>query len=354
MRRKNNPLEQSRAELDLLRIFMMCGITTIHFLEYNALFESSNLGFANRMIAEALSTASSSTVNLFMMITGYFLSQKHYSVKRVTATWTKTVVVSIMLFVIFAIGTGSITLGRAVKSFFPVLSFHYWYIDVYIFIVLLCPILNEWLKRKSDEQLIRVCIIIGVCITVFLQLNPFANAQIYIGHAHGVIWCAFLYIIGALLHRIELSKKQIIILGILGFVPLYLIKIVGVERFGNICFAEQNSIFPLLLSVAIFAAFDRLLSGRIKNGMILSTLSAASLHVYLFQEHEMVRAWLWSAVDLSSFGHSLLLWLLYFAYIGFIWVIAIIILIITKPLIKRITVAIDKILPSIAMRIQRR
>ena len=84
---------------------------------------------ANGLFSDFILVFSSIAVNLYVMISGYFLVDKNFKFSRIVRTWTNTCFYSCVVTLVFTafqfIPFNLISLG---KSFFPVSTDAYWFV----------------------------------------------------------------------------------------------------------------------------------------------------------------------------------------------------------------------------------
>ena len=102
-------------------------------------------------------------VNCFVLISGYFLINSKFKLKKVLNLYLVTIFYSILLFIPHCILYG-FSLSNFIKSCLPLLMGTYWFITTYVVLYLLSPFLNILIKNLSKKQYL---ISLGILIDVF-------------------------------------------------------------------------------------------------------------------------------------------------------------------------------------------
>ena len=287
--------------IDLFRLFCMFLITSIH-LGYTDISSICVSNIPNTVSLYFLYTFQSIGINGFMLISAYFLSAKKFSTKRIISFWMQLLFCSVFIFIIVSIVTRSFSLKNCAKSFFPILTQHYWYPVVYIIILLASPFLNRIIEVLSKKSFI---LLLGFlfCIQVLLfSTDFFYDSHVYLGHpSHGIMGFVFLYFIAAYLRKYGITRKIIFgpILLLTIFIVSFLARLfqhyISFQLPNRLQIFEENGIFAVLLSVSSFISFSMI---KVKNRLVYKIIAFCSpslFFVYLIQEHDSFRELFWSA-----------------------------------------------------------
>ena len=134
--------------LELLRIFAMLLIVCHHFSVHGAI----HAAWVNELIknhylkffwVEFLASGGKVGVNLFVMITGYFLIHKIAKVSSLIKLYLTTVSYTLIIYLIFVFfGKTSFTLNSLIDNIFPIATGRYWFITAYAVLILISPFLS--------------------------------------------------------------------------------------------------------------------------------------------------------------------------------------------------------------------
>ena len=131
-------VSQRKLNMEVLRIVAMLMIVTLHFLDKGGILKEFTLkmGFNDNLawVIEALCMVS---VNIYVLISGYFLSESEFKVKKVLMLWLQILFYSWILTAVFAIVTrGNFNFENGIYDLIPlvlpVTGNHYWFATIYI------------------------------------------------------------------------------------------------------------------------------------------------------------------------------------------------------------------------------
>lgn len=294
--------------MELLRIVAMLMIITLHYLDKgNVLPDFAGMTTANHYIAWIVEAFCFGAVNLYVLISGYFLSSSRFTFKKLFVLWAQILFYSWVIAGIFFLtgmaGEGATSLYELIFVVFPVTSGHYWFATVYVLLFAISPFLNAAIEKMNQKQH-RACIC--VLLVIFSLWNSILPMTMPLADGEGmdIAWFATLYVIAAYLRKYPADMKRkgwIYVLGYLlccGLTFGFGIGLLGVDRIvgklGGYAtnWYAYNSLPIVLGSVCLFIAFIKM---DIKNagiGKVINTLAGATFGVYLIHEHRYLR-YLW-------------------------------------------------------------
>ena len=160
MEKKQKDVSKSRmANLELLRCIAMMMVVALHYLGKGELLgdltESSmgGPGIAGWVIESFCIVA----VNLYMLISGYFLTQSSFKISRLLGLWLQVWIYSAGIG-IFAALTGILPAGEAdthyfLSILFPISMDHYWFLTVYLFLYAALPVIGMGVRKMTKGQM---------------------------------------------------------------------------------------------------------------------------------------------------------------------------------------------------------
>lgn len=299
--------------LDILRILSMFLITARHYIGYSEV--EGILGFsANGIIVNVLSAFCVTAANIFVLISGYFLVNSTFKVNRIIRIWAETFFYSVAFFIVgFLLSGGDFSASDLIFAFFPFISRHYWFSVTYIALICVSPFINKMIKSITEKEHRLIVIGGGILLSGWTTIVYFSQGVVTGGN-RGLLWFIYLYIIGAYisLYR-EKAKFSIvtIIVTVFSFAVLlgYKLLLPKIPFLKNFIISKDDSIFSLILSVALFVVFlnIKINNKTVKN--IIVAFATSSFGVYLIQENCMIRYYLWKdAVNASEYADS---WMLF-------------------------------------------
>ena len=309
--------------LDLYRVLCMFLITFLHAVGYTNAQGELDYNHYNFYLVTVLSVLQRISITGFTLISAYFLIDSTSTMKKILSFWIQLVVYSLIIWLCTcAVRPEAFTFKLAIKSAFPVLTYHYWYPVSYLILLLFAPVLNKMIRALSQRELLAVVGLLGFFVSVFFQLNPCTEAQMIVGHpSHGLIWFILLYCIAGYLKLYGLRRPVLAAGVVFAFsgvllVMLYVAASVAYTHpegvhpliltfFRKVDLMSYNSVLPLLLSVSSFVLF---LHWKLPAGKWMSRagafLAPTVFGVYLIQEHNAVREALWRFVNLNRWART--------------------------------------------------
>lgn len=287
----NNSLIEERSQrqsgLELLRIIAMLFIVMHHCAMFcNVQMPNETLGY----IARVFQTGGKVGVNIFVLISAYFMINKNFKFTRILNILAQTFFYSVIIYFIFIIsGKEHITLQNFTLNFLPVSYNRWWFVTSYVALLLISPILNSYIKSISKNTHKWICII-SVTITVLFTYF----SRVFMGYWQDIpvfleiIWFAELYFVASYfkLYKIKIKKIYLFIILIVG----WLFQILFTYFFGNREITNLNAFGVTLVSLSLFLLFKDL---NFKS-KVVNTISSTTFGVYLIHDNLYMRYWWWS------------------------------------------------------------
>lgn len=147
------------ANLELLRCVAMLMVVALHYLGKGHLLPEltdSSLGSMG-MAAWLMESFCIVAVNVYMLISGYFLCTSSFKPSRLLQLWLQIWAYSLPFGLIGAL-TGVLReevfdTHYLLTLLFPVTMGHYWFMTAYVFLYLLLPFVGAAVKKMSKQQL---------------------------------------------------------------------------------------------------------------------------------------------------------------------------------------------------------
>lgn len=315
---KKNDKENRDSKFEAMRILSMFFIVMYHIIIHGLLIEhSSGLMKLLLIFIESILLV---CVNSFVLVTGYFQCEKNPKpskvIKLINQTWFyKVVIMLLLVFCGIIMRPDNVSL---IRVFFPIDYGTYWYINCYIILYLISPLLNKIINNctKKEFQQINVLLffIISICSTF--------SVDVYYNSYSGRSLCTFilLYFIGAYLKKYPIEKNKFLkkyknksrIIFLAGFFICVFLsvtaKVISIKssNYGNVM-SEIGKVFeaihvsyasPVVLFESIFYfLFFGTLSFKSK---LVDKISTYTLGVYLISENIYVRESLYDLVGLTK------------------------------------------------------
>ena len=298
------------ANIELARILAMLMIVSIHYWVF-AFPKSAQAPFSIPFLLGTIGgSISDISVNIYVLISAYFLSSSQFKLGRITSLWSQVFFYSVLIFVlVVAFDRSQLTPFNCFANFTPILSRQYWFATVFIALLFIAPFLNKLLDTITKTQLKYIIGILTI-ITVLLPTLMVFSSGAYYGHGTDITWFVVLYLIGAYIRRYcdlekmrQYSGSLIVSAVFFCFLPALVALTISLIRYrltGNAecpsAFLNYNSLFVLPGSIALFLFFATRKPMGEKVTKVINTLAVGSFSVYLISDHRVLRDYMWSFV----------------------------------------------------------
>ena len=290
-----------KSNIELLRIVAMGLIVLSHYATHSPARSFAD-DFVDNVILDCLSLGVLG-VDLFVMITGYFVSETGFKSSSFFRTLAKTYAYDILLAVIafFFLGVSPLS---CVRTLVPgSIGTQQWFVAPFLLMYLFAPVLNYLLHGLSRDSLKRLLILSAVCFSVLPGLFKIDFMM------SRFLWFCFLYTVAAYYRMygfgvVRVHAGSILVGSITAALGLTVVaRLVGdfVPFVGSHTTFFLTAYSPMLLigSVALFELFSRL---EIRSGLV-NLIASATFGVYLIHDNELIRDVVWSPVAaLQGFG----------------------------------------------------
>lgn len=296
--KKNIP--QRAANLELLRILCMFMIVLAHCIGHGGIADAATLTGINKQMIAMIQALISVLINCFVLISGYFLSQGQFRIRKFLEIWVTALFWSVLLTCVCMFsGLTQFNTAALIKAFLPFTQQQYWFVTTYLLMYLMVPMLNAAANHMEQRQF-ATFLVTFFLVFFLLQHMVFWREFTQMG-IRDPLFFGFLYMFAAYVRRFPLKKKHHWFLG-------YFLLCIGVRLSGMVSrfipepiavsFAATAYNRPLvvLASVSLFMGF---ISLEIKQDFLkklILTISPLTFGVYLIHDNNAVRSVLWRAL----------------------------------------------------------
>lgn len=313
-----------QANIELLRIIAMLMVVTLHYLTKGQALTSlaEDTGVLNMMLwfVEALCIVS---VNLYVLISGYFLVEAKWKISRLILLWFQVMFYSLGVPVVCAaLGLGEVRqwgLYEWLNVLFPIQMEHYWFMSAYVVLYLLVPALSMGVKKINQRQ--HKLVIMGLLLVFSIpkSILPIGIPTDRFGYDFGWFLCLFMIASYIRIYDISFFRNK------RRSFAVYLLAVVGIWGISFLCsvltrkglpFAYAmdmpycyNHILVLAAATALFCVFRYIKIPQGKLSDIICKAASYSLGVYLFHENLAVRTnWqFWMGIEQVRDGFGIFL-----------------------------------------------
>lgn len=272
-----------QSNFELLRIIAMVMIVGGHgFGSIDAVNLLPNGQFAG-VIYHLLRVVFALGVNLFALITGYFLINRNgVSVRKVIMLLLDVAIYGVVMYGIsILLGINTFHIKGFVKAMFPIIAGYRWFVLAYCVVYLIAPLLNGALTRLSRKQYVTFLVIYTLFFSVWPTFLPNPPMDDYGYSFHHLV---YMYLLGGYirLHTDQVRKDRcclilmgstaiLTLFGVMKKIPIPLLSAAAAHGIAN------NSIFMVTASVAMFMLFKTVNF----QSKLINVLAASAFPVYL-------------------------------------------------------------------------
>ena len=297
------------SNFELLRTLAMFFIVVYHCLTHGVggeydFYTNQSVSLSNLLFSDLMLVFCSIAVNLYVMISGYFLVDIDFKLSRIVRTWVNTVFYSCIITILFIalniIPFNIITIG---KCFFPLSSDAYWFVTQFVGLLILSPFLAMMIRHLSYRQY--AILLIGgsfICLSIIPDFP--LGKRFYVAHGNSVWSFAYLFLVaGFIKHHVKKfsSKLLLTLMTLVALCTLFSEIILGYQGESvHLSWLNYNGL-PFVLTVVVFLLFRQLHVPINLFWNSLVKLAPYTFGIYLIHDHLLVRDWLWSTIPLSSY-----------------------------------------------------
>lgn len=296
---------ERQSNLELLRIFSMFLIVMHHFSVHGGIplvLENQSIS-PNLVLGQFFYCFGKVGVNLFVMITGYFLITRLGKLSSFLKLVITTFFYSVTLFLICSVFSGGGTFFEFIKALLPLTSNQYWFITAYCSLFLLSPLITQILTQL-DRKIYAYILVFVAIFASFIPtfIGAILGKAIFLYYCSDLLWFMFIFSLAGFIRlyvKTEFIKNQYLVLALavmlLGTVALIVISDLlmqaGVSFFGHwSVFFSLNSCATLIFSVLLFLLFVKT---KIRSNNFINKWAMSVLGVYLLHDNSYVRPLLW-------------------------------------------------------------
>lgn len=299
------------ANLELLRCVAMMMVVVLHFLGKGGLLPQLQFWGKGHLVpgpfgvmepcgvaAWVLETLSIAAVNVYMFISGYFLSASAFKLSRLIRLYLQVWVYSVGFGLVGAM-TGVVAettpdTHYILTLLFPVTMGHYWFMTAYVFLYLLLPFVGTAVRQMTKRQLQVAVALLFLVFCIAKSVLPFRLEMD--GQGYDCLWYLCVFAAAAYVRRFGVSfldKKGrsfllyigscgLILAGTFGLREVYL-RTGSLGRMLQMCL-EYNHILPFLAAAGLFGVFKGMqIKGKIAD--VINRVAPYTLGVYLLHEN---------------------------------------------------------------------
>lgn len=293
MKKSDSKIRDSKFEL--LRIFAMCCIVVSHYAWHGGCYQNGNI--TNQIIGGMMSIGGRLGVNLFVMISAYFIGNIDEGCEKIRIKELVKIIIQVtvytIVFFIISICVDGVKIGfwSLFRTFFA-LFYEYWFVPVYIAMILFSPYLNIMLKNLTKKMMQNLLIL----LMVFCSVIPTIMVDsLQIAGNLGTFIMLYVFVVYWKTYMMRHKNRRIWIV----FMVISYVFIVGSEYFFIKYYPVRKAYFlvecyripMVILSISIFVCVVTLCKSFYSYWINL--IASSMFGVYLFHGNNWFNTKLW-------------------------------------------------------------
>ena len=303
--------------MEYLRIIAMLMIVFLHVQGKTGWLNAFDPGNGNWFIRWGIQGLCIPAVNVYVLISGYFLIEKSFSLHKCVKLWLHVEFWSILCtFICRIIVPSSVSGVDIVRAIFPFSTCEYWFVTIYLGMYCLTPFLSKLLLTLNKrEHFLLMIVMIFFCsfLPSFIPFGSDDGRGLNGISGTNIFWFITLFIIAAYIkkfcYQINGHVKIASFFVYLGSTALNIImryvffitdKKIGILGSLSTYYFNYASILCLVASLGLFICFIPVNNCNNCNNSItdcvIIKISACTFGIYLIHETPAVRRLLWGFV----------------------------------------------------------
>lgn len=304
-------MKKRMVNIELLRIVSMMMVVMLHYLgKGNLLPPLTGSMTVNGYVAWGMESLCIVAVNVYMLISGYFLVESGFKPGRLVELLCQvlfySILVPIVLMILGIIPASVFGINHILETVLPVQMVHYWFITVYVIMYLLSPVLSTAAKTMKQEQLRNTIVALLLFFSVSKSILPFQLVNDNKGYDG--LWFVCVFLVAAYMRLYGLNFFMVkengrrgtlgYLAGCVGVYAVMLLVRAVYLKTGSLDHFIQNTyhynhILTLFAAVSLFYAFYHLkFNGEKWWSKLICKVAPYTLGVYLLHEQLDIR-FLW-------------------------------------------------------------
>ncbi len=293
---------ERRSGIELLRVIAAVMVVILHFNNslYGAALDISD--GAKHELLMLLECCSIPAVNIFVMISGLFLCDRHSSrIKSIIRLFIKAVVIQMILYMISSYRNGFFNCGDLLKRFIV----NNYFVTLYITLMFLSQYINILLDRLTIHDLRKLIAVCMILFSVWITLLDWIKTSKGIdytglytvgtnGSGRGYTFVNFLlcYMVGAWIHKDRELIKRIPQSAVISVWAVVSIVLTIMYHYPDNVALEYCNPFVILSSVLLVVFFERLpMNNRVINKLATASFTCFMINIPIINKinvHGMV------------------------------------------------------------------
>ena len=293
------------SNIELLRIVAMLAIIAHHYVvnsTVTSLFDPLHPS-ANQIFLQLWGMWGKTAINVFVLITGYFMCESKLTAKRYCKMFFEIIFYSwTMWFMLSAFGYETITWNGMLKRLMihnVMARQNNGFVSAFMWMYLLIPALNVYLHAANKRN---VYSLVGMLLAMFTVCGTLLNANVY----HHVFWYVTLYFVGGIIRMHPfgwMARNKVCVPLLCVSILLSWLSVLAFDYIGwhwnkaewmfrwQYMVSDSHKCLAFAVAVATFLVFKnwRLSQSRLINAVASTTFGVLLIHA----ASDGMRKWLW-------------------------------------------------------------
>lgn len=303
---KLEKLNKRNTSMDIIRVVAVFFVVSIHFFFNNGYYYENHIGM-NMYIMCTMRTLFTTCIPLFLLLTGYLMSEKTLCKKYYTglARIILIYVISGIACVLFKRNYLRLDVDfktTIIELFEFTLAPYGWYIEMYIGLFLIIPFLNilyNGINSQKHKKLLLITLFSMTILSTLFNIFSLTSEQVWYNPSEtdaitkiipnwwSMIYPITYYFIGTYIREYGLKIKNsvailVLILSLAGFGAFNFFRSYN-TTFENGAYISWQGIEPFVMAVLIFTLLSRIKANKMPQWIrwVLWKISDATLGIYL-------------------------------------------------------------------------
>lgn len=287
--------------IEALRILSMLFVVLLHVLGRGGVAAATEAHSASYSAAWLLLSFAYPAVNLYALISGYVGCKSTFRLSKLITLWIGLITVNLVVWGAFGVFSPEIAKTYSLSECLtPICSSEYWYVNAYIGLYLLTPVLNIAIEHLNKR---RFQLVLGSMFVLFVLLPAISKHDLFLMHTgYSALWLIVMYLVGGYIriHVHRPVRRSVAYTGLASYVLLSLFIFVQklvveqklfVEQAENPYFYDNYSYtspYIALSAVGLFLFFVYLNPKKKKQRRLIRFFSQTAFGVYLFHTQPLI------------------------------------------------------------------
>ena len=286
---------ERNSAMELLRILAMFLIVLHHYCVHGG-FNHEAMGIGINLFLVQFARLGDLGVDLFMMISGFFMIRSKPAVKKGLTLWSQVWFYSVAFFLLFYLmGRAEWTKSTVLPVFFPVIYRAYWFFTAYLLVYIFSPYVNRLLGSLDFRAYTKLLVI---ALAIWSVIPTVFNKHRYDPSLYGneLIQLLLLYAIGGYirLYRERFDRRWLRYSLAPVCMGMMFLSTIVMDTTGNMAYStyfyDRPSILTIGAAVGLMLIF---LHFKPFHSRFINGVAACTFGVYLIHDNNLVRPFLW-------------------------------------------------------------